>query len=399
MEAILRILEDEGYTFQIAQDKKLVIGSNPKADIVIEDKISVARKHAILELSRGNLFITCFEKNSTFINGSVIRHLQRVRLHENDLICLSKSGPELLVEEITSGKRAENEKKKKKSAYLKKGCYLLMILFSFLAFISLYMDANFNLKLIATEDNPPFNFFLFFSSWGKKADNKNESNQSSQSLSITDKETIGELNNQLKTILIEKVSKVEIPELQSMIFKPAMLADSVFLLISVDRTNHILTVGTVFSIRESGLLCTALPLIKGAERIFIKYKEYYALAHLIYEDKGLGVAFLRTPLMTKPLNIRILNKNDVGISVYALGHGGADYIINKGILNGLIQDLNYLITDAARDAISLGGPLFDAKGFVIGMNAPSLKEVSEQHGQSAVNIKIVTDFEDYNDTD
>jgi hypothetical protein len=417
-----------------------VIGSDPKADIVVSNNISISRKHALLEFQKGALFLTCFGQNSVFLNGCAVHNLQRTQLQENDLIKLSESGPELLVEEIALEKKAANEKKKRHATRVRRGVYLLFLLLTFITFVILYMDTSFNLRIFELIGGG--NFFLkdfpLFNLWGDKNDKTAVPAEPLPLSWITEQATVEQLNAQLQQPgkhSSEPGPTMEQPQqkqilnqstdlmLARMMNQSARFADAVFLFLGTDATNRILTLGTAYAIKKSGLFCLPAASCQGAERFYLKNKKYYFPAKLVYQDKEQRVALLSAPLVTKPLPIRIINNKDIGIDVYALdasgvmdaymepgsageqspgrsGNGGSERFpvpaikFKKGMLSGLLHDSTFLVSDLGLAEPEPGRLLLDNNSAVIGIFVPPLPAERETQGDKPVivHIKVCTGF-------
>lgn len=137
--------------------------------------------------------------------------------------------------------------------------------------------------------------------------------------------------------------------------------------------------GSGFIIEENGYILTNAHVVNDSEQIKVRIsngKEYSA--KLIGSDKRSDVALLK--IEAENLPVVVMGDSDgvhVGDWVYAIGSPfGFDYTATKGIVSAVARNLRneasyvpFIQTDAAVNPGNSGGPLFNAKGEVIGITS------------------------------
>jgi len=145
------------------------------------------------------------------------------------------------------------------------------------------------------------------------------------------------------------------------------------------RTNAL---GSGFIIDKDGLVVTNNHVIQGAEDIFVIVngeKEY--AAEIVGADPLSDIAVLKIKSEEKflPVNFGDSDSARVGDWVIAIGNPfGLGGTVTSGIISarnrsiGLSRYEDYIQTDASINSGNSGGPLFDMKGDVIGINTAIL---------------------------
>ena len=142
--------------------------------------------------------------------------------------------------------------------------------------------------------------------------------------------------------------------------------------------------GSGFIIDSKGIVITNNHVIEGAEEIFVKVdgdKEYKA--KVIGADPLSDIAVLqiisRESISFKSVKFGNSDKARIGDWVIAIGNPfGLGGTVTAGIISarnrsiGLSRYENYIQTDASINSGNSGGPLFDMKGNVIGINTAIL---------------------------
>ena len=138
------------------------------------------------------------------------------------------------------------------------------------------------------------------------------------------------------------------------------------------------THGSGFFIDDQGYVLTGTHVVKNGDEITVSttdQKEY--VAELIGMDERTDVALLKINKKGTPaIKIGDSDKLEVGDWVLAIGSPfGFDYTATKGIVSAVSRSLPdgayvpFIQTDAAVNPGSSGGPLFNLKGEVVGMNS------------------------------
>ncbi len=138
-------------------------------------------------------------------------------------------------------------------------------------------------------------------------------------------------------------------------------------------------VGSGFILSAAGEIVTNYHVVSGTSEIIVTLQDNTQLsAELISESPAADLALIRVhsdnPLPTVTLGDS--SHLQIGQSVIAIGNPlGLGGSVSSGIISGLNRDIhatefdNFIQTDAAINHGNSGGPLFDRRGEVIGMNA------------------------------
>jgi serine protease Do len=152
--------------------------------------------------------------------------------------------------------------------------------------------------------------------------------------------------------------------------------------------------GSGFILSQDGEIITNEHVIDGASRIYVRLADGRELkAQILGSDKAGDIALLKIDAKgLKP--IRIGNSDQVKPGQWAVAIGspfGFDHSVTAGVVSAKGRSLPgennqryvpYLQTDVAINPGSSGGPLFNVKGEVIGINAQILTESGGYNGLS-----------------
>jgi len=144
------------------------------------------------------------------------------------------------------------------------------------------------------------------------------------------------------------------------------------------RNRTVNSMGSGFVIDASGLIVTNNHVVEGAEAIEVRFQDSTILkAELVGRDPKTDLAVLRVK-PEKPLPVVGFGDSDhlrIGEWVMAIGNPfGLGGSVSLGIVSARNRDINagpyddYIQTDAAINKGNSGGPLFDLKGNVVGIN-------------------------------
>ena len=137
------------------------------------------------------------------------------------------------------------------------------------------------------------------------------------------------------------------------------------------------SLGSGFIIKEEGIVITNNHVIANAEDILIKVGDKEYDAEVIGADPYMDLAVLKmkTKDKFKPVSFGDSNKARVGDWVVAIGNPfGLGGTVTSGIISarnrqiGLTRYEDFIQTDASINQGNSGGPLFNLKGEVIGVN-------------------------------
>ena len=137
------------------------------------------------------------------------------------------------------------------------------------------------------------------------------------------------------------------------------------------------SLGSGFIIKENGIVITNNHVIANAEDIVVRVGDKEYQATVMGADPYMDIAVLKmeTKDKFKPVNFGDSNKARVGDWVVAIGNPfGLGGTVTSGIISarnrqiGLTRYEDFIQTDASINQGNSGGPLFNLKGEVIGIN-------------------------------
>ncbi|MBF2055182.1 MAG: trypsin-like peptidase domain-containing protein [Candidatus Sericytochromatia bacterium] len=141
--------------------------------------------------------------------------------------------------------------------------------------------------------------------------------------------------------------------------------------------------GSGFVIDKSGHVVTNYHVVQGAQRFFVAFgnREQSYPAQLVGFDQSNDLAVLKVDApanLLKPVQLGDSDKLQVGQTAVAIGNPfGLGQTITTGVVSSLNRDIQaennrvmsgLIQTDAAINRGNSGGPLFDSRGRVIGVN-------------------------------
>jgi len=138
------------------------------------------------------------------------------------------------------------------------------------------------------------------------------------------------------------------------------------------------SLGSGFIIDASGVILTNAHVVKDAESIMVRLQDKRELpAKVLGLDERSDVAVLKVEASGLPV-ARLGNSDQVEVGEWVLAIGspfGLDFTATQGIVSALARNLPddtyvpFIQTDAAVNPGNSGGPLFNTKGEVIGINS------------------------------
>ena len=157
--------------------------------------------------------------------------------------------------------------------------------------------------------------------------------------------------------------------------------------------------GSGFVIDKAGHIVTNYHVIAGAKTVEVSFSNHDSMkARVVGKDPGTDIALLKVDARSRALTPLTLGDSDtvrVGDSVVAIGNPfGLDRSVTAGIVSALQREISapnsYTIdhviqTDAAINHGNSGGPLLNANGRVIGVNA---QIETGQAGEAGGNVGI-----------
>ena len=137
------------------------------------------------------------------------------------------------------------------------------------------------------------------------------------------------------------------------------------------------SLGSGFIIKEDGIVITNNHVISGADNILVRVGEKEYKAKVIGADPYMDIAVLKmnTSEQFRPVKFGDSDKARVGDWAVAIGNPfGLGGTVTAGIISARNRDINltryddFIQTDASINQGNSGGPLFNLKGEVIGIN-------------------------------
>lgn len=176
-----------------------------------------------------------------------------------------------------------------------------------------------------------------------------------------------------------------------------------------DKKHKSQAQGSGFIISKDGYIITNTHVVDNANKITIRLSDKREFqAKLIGSDKLSDIALLKIETENLPsVELGNSDKLDVGEWVVAIGTPfGLDFTATQGIISALSRSLPsetyvpFIQTDAAVNPGSSGGPLFNLKGQVIGVNSQIYSRSGGYMGVSfAIPVNIVKNVTEQLKTD
>jgi S1-C subfamily serine protease len=175
---------------------------------------------------------------------------------------------------------------------------------------------------------------------------------------------------------------------------------------SVPQQETQRALGSGFVIDKAGHIVTNYHVIAGARSVEVSFSNHDSMkARVVGKDPGTDLALLKVDARSRALTPLALGDSDtvrVGDSVVAIGNPfGLDRSVTAGIVSALQRQIqapnSYAIdhviqTDAAINHGNSGGPLINANGRVIGVNAQiETGQAGEQGGNVGIGFAIPID--------
>jgi serine protease Do len=162
--------------------------------------------------------------------------------------------------------------------------------------------------------------------------------------------------------------------------------------------------GSGFIVSSDGLLLTNAHVVDGAKEVTVKlsdHREYKA--KVLGSDRSSDIAVLKIDAHDLP-TVKIGNSDQIGVGDYVLAIGqpfGLEETATAGIVSAKGRSLPgdgyvpFIQTDAAVNPGNSGGPLFDANGEVVGINAQIYSNSGGYQGVSfAIPINLAVQVKD-----
>ncbi|GGK27689.1 hypothetical protein GCM10010965_20650 [Caldalkalibacillus thermarum] len=182
---------------------------------------------------------------------------------------------------------------------------------------------------------------------------------------------ITDLYRKLKRRIVS-IEGMELSERLDVVFSPYLL--------SPERAERKISYGSGMIIHPKGYILTCYHVVAGMKAAKVKWGKNPQLyqARLVWaqSDKDLAVLKINTSRKLPP--VTFCKETRVGERVFAIGNPfGFEHTLTMGVLSGKGRTVStanneyedMLQTDATLNPGNSGGPLFNTKGQVIGMNA------------------------------
>jgi serine protease Do len=162
--------------------------------------------------------------------------------------------------------------------------------------------------------------------------------------------------------------------------------------------------GSGFLISPDGLLLTNAHVVDGAAEVTVKLSDHREFkAKVLGADRSGDIAVLKIDAHDLP-SVRLGNSDQLGVGDYVLAIGepfGLEETATAGIVSAKGRSLPgdgyvpFIQTDAAVNPGNSGGPLFDANGAVVGINAQIYSNSGGYQGVSfAIPINLAVQIKD-----
>jgi serine protease Do len=162
--------------------------------------------------------------------------------------------------------------------------------------------------------------------------------------------------------------------------------------------------GSGFLISPDGLLLTNAHVVDGASEVTVKLSDHREFkAKVLGADRSSDIAVLKIDAHDLPV-VRVGNSDKLGVGDYVLAIGepfGLEETATAGIVSAKGRSLPgdgyvpFIQTDAAVNPGNSGGPLFDADGAVVGINAQIYSNSGGYQGVSfAIPINLAVQIKD-----
>ena len=169
---------------------------------------------------------------------------------------------------------------------------------------------------------------------------------------------------------------------------------------SAPRSRQVQSLGSGFVVDASGIIVTNNHVIADADEVSVNFNDGTKLpAEIVGIDSKTDIAVLRVDPGGKelvPVPFGDSDESRVGDWVLAIGNPfGLGGTVTLGIVSAIGRDINsgpydnYIQTDAAINRGNSGGPLFNMKGEVIGINTAI---ISPSGGSIGIGFSIPTDL-------
>ena len=164
-------------------------------------------------------------------------------------------------------------------------------------------------------------------------------------------------------------------------FPPGSPFEDMFREFGTPQTRKTSALGSGFIIDEKGIVITNNHVIKGAEDIFVRVNGENFKAKVLGADSGMDLAVLKIESNNnfRPVKFGDSDNARIGDWVIAIGNPfGLGGTVTSGIISarnrsiGLSRYEDFIQTDASINQGNSGGPLFNMKGDVIGINTAIL---------------------------
>jgi serine protease Do len=162
--------------------------------------------------------------------------------------------------------------------------------------------------------------------------------------------------------------------------------------------------GSGFIISSDGLVLTNAHVVDGAKEVTVKLSDHREFkAKVLGADRSSDIAVLKIEARDLP-SVHIGNSDQLGVGDYVLAIGepfGLEETATAGIVSAKGRSLPgdgyvpFIQTDAAVNPGNSGGPLFDANGAVVGINAQIYTNSGGYQGVSfAIPINLAVQVKD-----
>jgi serine protease Do len=180
-----------------------------------------------------------------------------------------------------------------------------------------------------------------------------------------------------------------------------------------DRPRRVQSLGSGFVISSDGLVVTNNHVIEDADEILVNFSDDRSLkATVLGHDEKTDLALLKVEPETPLKALKFGSSDDLRIGDWVMAIGnpfGLGGTLTVGVVSARDRDINsgpyddYLQTDAAINRGNSGGPLFNMKGEVVGVNTAIISPSGGSIGigfsiPSEIAINVINQLKDYGET-
>ena len=178
-------------------------------------------------------------------------------------------------------------------------------------------------------------------------------------------------------------------------FPPGSPFEDMFKDFGTPQERKTSALGSGFIISEDGVVITNNHVIQGAEDVFVRVNgDQEFKAKILGADPGMDIAVLKIESDEKFVPVKFGNSDDLSVGDWVMAIGnpfGFGGTVTAGIVSARGRNIggsydDYIQTDASINRGNSGGPLFDMKGNVVGINTAIF---SQSGGSVGIGLSLI----------